>query len=252
MTEPQSIHTVVIVIPARNEQDLLPRCLHVLTAAIADLVQAADPAPPIVKVAIVLDDCTDETDTVARHWPQFFRIHTTQANVGAARRAGVRHLLPNAAHYAPATWIATTDADSTVPRNWLTPHLTFARNNIDLVLGTVHPDAVLSTPARQHWHDRHLLVDGHPHIHGANLGVRADQYLAAGEFEQIKQHEDVHLVSALRELHVTEMRTARIPVLTSGRLADRAPSGFADYLRAHAETLPTSTHAAAGAAHPPG
>ncbi|TFB88265.1 glycosyltransferase family 2 protein [Cryobacterium algoricola] len=98
----------------------------------------------------MLDEYTDKTDTVAQSWHQFSRIHTTHANVGAARRTGVRHLLLTDDQVTPSTCIATTDADSVVPRNWITAHLTFAHNYFDLVLGTVHPDDVLSPPTHDH------------------------------------------------------------------------------------------------------
>ncbi|WP_198413422.1 MULTISPECIES: hypothetical protein [unclassified Cryobacterium] len=75
-------------------------------------------------------------------------------------------------------------------------------------------------------------------MHGANLGVRADRYLAAGEFPGIDADEDIALVAALRRLRVCEIRTARIPVRTSGRLVGRTPGGFAGYLRAQTARLP--------------
>lgn len=237
MTGRGSIDRVVVVVPARNEEELLPRCLAALTLAVGEVSAAgevdgaAGQAPPAIDVVVVLDRCSDGTAEVAADWPAFGTISTNRGAVGVARRAGVRHLLPTSNDFTSATWIATTDADSAVPPNWLTVQLAFARNSVDLVLGTVIPDDALSDGGRVGWDAQHRLVEGHTHVHGANLGVRADRYHQAGEFARLDGHEDVRLVAALRGLGVSEIRTELIPVLTSGRLSGRTPAGFAGYLR---------------------
>ena len=231
MTVQGSIDKIVVVVPARNEEQLLPRCLSALAVAVGEAGPVADHRPPVINVVIVLDRCSDGTAEVTAGWPQFASIRTSGGAVGLARRAGVRHLLPTFDRFTSATWIATTDADSAVPPNWLTVQLAFARNSIDLVLGTVVPDEGLSDGGRERWDAQHRLVEGHTYVHGANLGVRADRYLHAGEFARVDGHEDVRLVSALRGLRVSEIRTELIPVVTSGRLAGRTPEGFAGYLR---------------------
>ena len=231
MTGHSGVDRVIVVVPARNEEELLPRCLSALAVAIGEVGGVAGPVPPVIDVVVVLDRCSDGTAGVVSHWPMFSSISTNGGAVGVARRAGVRHLLPTPDRFTSATWIASTDADSAVPPNWLSVQLGFARNAVDLVLGTVVPDDGLSDGVRERWDAQHRLVEGHTHVHGANLGVRADRYLHAGEFAPVDGQEDVRLVSALRGLRVSEVRTALIPVLTSGRLAGRTPAGFAGYLR---------------------
>lgn len=229
---PVRIDRVVVVIPVRNEAVLLPRCLTALHRA-----AAAVPQGTALGVLLVLDCCTDASAAVAAQWPRLNTLTVTAGSVGAARRAGVRHLLSGAttgdpAHPAAArTWIANTDADSAVPPNWLTAQLTFARNGAELVLGTVYPDDTLPAIGQERWAQGHLLRDGHRHVHGANLGVRADRYLEVGGFASVAAHEDALLVAALRARSVPEVCSAQIAVLTSGRVRGRAPEGFADYLR---------------------
>ena len=180
----------------------------------------------------MLDRCTDDSAAVVAGWPGFSALASEAGSVGSARRAGVAHLLADRVGGSGPThtWVATTDADSMVPRRWLAVQLALAAAGTELVLGTVLPDAELSTVERARWHGRHTLVDGHPHLHGANLGVRADRYLAAGGFDDVDTDEDVLLVRALRDLGVQECSTALIPVLTSGRLTGRVPGGFGGYL----------------------
>ena len=222
------IDQLVVVVPARNEESRLPRCL----AALADAVEAVEEEfgadAPTISVVVVLDRCTDGSAGVVARWPQFRAVECAAGSVGSARRAGVAHLLTGAA--AAHTWVATTDADSAVPRRWLAVQLALAEAGTELVLGTVLPDAELPAHQQARWHGSHTLVDGHPHVHGANLGVRGDRYLAAGGFSDVDSDEDVLLVDALRALGARECRTALIPVLTSGRLEGRVPGGFGGYL----------------------
>lgn len=235
MTRCTPIESVAIIVPARNEEELLPRCLNALTEAIGCLRAAHGTSSPTVSVVIVLDQCTDASAAVVARWPAFDSIVTDAGAVGAARRSGVRHLVGRQGQPATTTWLATTDADSAVPSTWLTTQLAFARNGTELVLGTVWPDAALTDAEQERWASKHSLVEGHPYVHGANLGIRADRYLEAGGFPPVDIDEDVLLVSALRALRVSETRTARIPVLTSGRLNGRAPGGFAGQLRERVE-----------------
>ncbi|HEX3723217.1 MAG TPA: hypothetical protein VHV31_10520, partial [Nitrolancea sp.] len=97
------------------------------------------------------------------------------------------------------------------------------------VLGTVLPDD-LPTSAFNRWLQRHRLTEGHPHVHGANLGIRADTYLAIGGFAPLYVGEDVALAQRAVEAGATIARTATIPVMTSARLRGRVVGGFATYL----------------------
>ncbi|WEO77754.1 glycosyltransferase [Cryobacterium sp. SO2] len=222
------IDSVIVVVPARNEESRLPRCLAALADAVAAVREEFGGDAPAISVLVVLDRCTDGSAEVVARWPQVQALASDAGSVGSARRLGVSRLLAGAVP--EHTWVATTDADSAVPRRWLSVQLALAEAGTELLLGTVLPDAELPAADRTRWHDEHTLVDGHPHVHGANLGVRADRYLAAGGFSDVDSDEDVLLVQALRALGVRECRTALIPVLTSGRLDGRAPGGFGGYL----------------------
>ena len=226
--EAARIDAVLVVVPARNEESRLPRCLAALAEAVAAVREEFGADAPAISVLVVLDRCTDGSADVVAEWPWALTMESDAGSVGTARRLGVDRLLAGAVP--EHTWVATTDADSAVPPRWLAVQLALAEAGTELMLGTVLPDADLPTAERARWHDEHSLVDGHPHVHGANLGVRADRYLAAGGFRDVDSDEDVLLVGELRRLGVHECRTALIPVLTSGRLDGRAPGGFGGYL----------------------
>jgi hypothetical protein len=109
--------------------------------------------------------------------------------------------------------------------------LGFADSDVDLVLGTVLPDD-LPASVLDRWLRHHRLVEGHPHVHGANLGIRADTYLAIGGFARISVGEDSALAQLAEAAEAAIVRTAVLPVLTSARLRGRAAGGFASYLEA--------------------
>ena len=67
-------------------------------------------------------------------------------------------------------------------------------------------------------------------MHGANLGVRADAYLAAGGMPELTVSEDVALVGALRGAARAVVSTGRIPVVTGARRDSRVTGGFAHHL----------------------
>lgn len=216
-----------VVIPAHNEQDLLPACLVAIQHAIR---QVSVP----VSLVVVADACTDKTAELASAQGATV-IESAARNVGAARRAGASQVLRSARRLDPAeVWVATTDADSLVPRHWLTHQLRHARRGWKGVVGTV---TVADWAGHPH-HVRRLYTRGyrawqghHPHVHGANLGFSADAYLAAGGFRPLPTAEDHALVDDLLAAGMPLLRTARLPVVTSARCRARAPRGFAWLLR---------------------
>jgi hypothetical protein len=98
--------------------------------------------------------------------------------VGRARQLGAEHALRTTPD-PDALLIASTDADSVVPNNWLLVLLDRSVD-ADLVLGAVVPNRGLSPSVARAWTANHVLVDGHPHVHAANPAIRADMYRVVG------------------------------------------------------------------------
>ncbi len=215
-----------MVIPAHNEELLLPSALDRLERS---LRHAATVHPGLqVSVAVVLNGCTDGSERVvrARQWAS--PLVTATANVGAARQLGLTWLSETVS----PEWFACTDADSTVPLHWLSHHVDYARTGGDLLLGTVRITSDdLGPVERRAWASRYQHRDGHPHIHGANLGLSRRAWQTTGGFRSLANHEDVDLVARVKEAGLSWQATGRIPVTTSGRLVGRAEEGFARYLR---------------------
>ena len=225
------IEAVVVVVPVHDEAGLLDRCLHSLAAAVA---AAGIPC----EVRIVLDACTDGSAVVAARHP-FPVLHADAHAVGRARAIGVRDALAGLREVsADRVWIANTDADSTVPADWLRAQLDHAAAGADVVVGTVRPDFEDLTPMhRTLWIETHTRGAPNGHTHGANLGLRASVYLEAGGFAAVDEHEDVQLVDACRRIGVTIIASDVAEVVTSGRFVGRTPGGYAGYLREQARRL---------------
>jgi glycosyltransferase involved in cell wall biosynthesis len=221
------IEAVGVVVPAHNEETLLPACLAAL-GRVASVVGVP------VSVLVVADTCTDRTAAVARACGA--RVIAIGArNVGAARAAGMAELLRLTAGVDPsAVWLATTDADTVVPPGWLERQLRYVGQGWDVVLGTV-------TVADWDGHPPHVPAafgalyefgDGpHQHVHGANLGIRASAYLAAGGFRSLPTAEDHALLAAATEVGCSVLQASDIAVETSARRHARAPLGFSHLLR---------------------
>ena len=203
------IHRAVVVIRAHNEAAHLPRSLRATTTAAACL-----PVP--VLTVVVLDACDDGCDRLAGQFgPDVHFVSVDVGNVGAARAAGFAYARSQCGDVEPArTWYATTDAD--------------------MVLGVVRVPAwrhYTAEVARRYLHRYRSKGPGHNHIHGANMGFRADAYWHVGGFRALATGEDVELVERFEAAGLRIHRDASLSVATSDRRDGRAPGGFAHHLR---------------------
>jgi Glycosyl transferase family 2 len=222
---------VGVVIPARDEEASIARCLTSILAAVTE----ADLPPERVHIVVAADRCDDDTAAVARHVlaGSGSVVELDDGGVGAARRAGTAVVFDALAADPATVWLANTDADSVVPPSWVTDHLWVAQTGAAAVAGVVavdtfhgHPPIV---PVRFHeiYSGPH---DDHPHVHGANLGVRGDAYLAVGGWPALTSGEDNGLWDALRAAGWPVISTRTVHVLTSSRTATRAAGGFGQWL----------------------
>lgn len=228
------IDEIAVVLPSQNEACLLPRTLSALEEASRHLERHA----PGVQLSftVVLDCSTDASAHILASHP---RVHVETVNfsrVGAARNAGITAAMSRSRVTPERLWIANTDADSVVPPHWLTEHHDFAIAGVHMLVGTVEPIHDEISPARlAQWHKRHQLGEGHSHVHGANLGLRADVFTALGGFPNLELGEDHGVVAKARRHGCRVITTDACRVGTSARLQGRVQGGFADFL-AHLNT----------------
>jgi glycosyltransferase involved in cell wall biosynthesis len=221
------IRSAGVIVPAHNEQDLLPSCLASLRRAMRAL-----PRTP-VHLVVVADACRDRTVQAARRGGAAV-VTISARSVGAARAAGVREVLRRTAHLDPAeVWLATTDADTIVPARWLCRQARYANQGWDAVAGTVRVAdwSGYGPTTRSLFRERYGEgTSPHSHVHGANLGFRAAAYLMAGGFPDVPTAEDRALVAALTAAGSRVLRTRALTVVTSARREARVPHGFSRYL----------------------
>jgi Glycosyl transferase family 2 len=224
-SEGRAAAAVGIVVPVHDEEDLLP-------AALEGVEEAVDALPPATscRIALVLDDCRDGSADVAHAWASRVGALVTERecrSVGMARRAGCQTVfslwpeLPRS-----SIWMAITDADSVVPRDWLTVQLEAFRSGSDLWAGRVRV-AEESTVVEQ-WKAAYA-AERHP-IHGASMGFGGSLYERIGGFRDLRSGEDrdFHRRAVAAGFHVTY--DLRAVVTTSARRRGRAPGGFAGVL----------------------
>jgi glycosyltransferase involved in cell wall biosynthesis len=222
---------IAVVVPAHDEQELLPYCLAALRAAAAGSAAA-------VEVIVVADDCADGTERVAAAAGAEV-VRVTAGNVGQARAAGMAYALR---HGTAGLWLATTDADSRVPPGWLRWQARHAARGTQVLAGTVEVRdwAPWPEPVRRAYELRYrsvLTATGHRHVHGANLGCAADAYAGLGGFAAVRHDEDRDLVNRAVHAGLRVAHDPAEPVLTSSRRTGRAPAGFAAHLAAVADEV---------------
>lgn len=229
-----------VVVPVHDEEASVGRALEALAAAV-ETVGRAHPSVA-VGVVLVLDGCTDRTADVVEAAQQgdatwadgALHVRTSaHVGVGRARSLGVAHTRTLAPTTLPARhWLAHTDADSRVHRDWLVQQVDAMLAGAHVLVGAVVPDPEdLASDVLERWRTAHPPGATLGHVHGANLGVRADADAALGGFDPVPEHEDVRLVERARTLGLDVRATTELPVVTSGRFAGRTPGGYAEHLR---------------------
>jgi glycosyltransferase involved in cell wall biosynthesis len=220
---------VGVVIPIHNEEELLGRALSAL-----DVALGAVPATIDHRVALVLDSCSDTSQDIARRWAaenSALLVYCEETNVGAARRAGCAALLEwwrlRPRHQ---VWLATTDADSRVPRQWLSAQVAAREAGADLWTGRVavkdwsHGQAGTA----ERW--TALYAREIAPIHGTSMGISAQLYVDIGGFAPLATGEDRDIYSRAISSGAVPHHDSTVDVVTSSRSTARAPLGFAHAL----------------------
>jgi glycosyltransferase involved in cell wall biosynthesis len=225
---------VGVLIPARDEEDLLPRCLESVLAARDALEGIAT-----CDVVVAVDASVDDTYAIAQKTlgDAGVVLRCNAGAVGAARAAAARVALARSQQDTSRIWLANTDADCLVPSTWLTDQLVMAGEGVQAIAGVVDVDSFAehADHVPQRFRATYTLhPDGtHPHVHGANLGVRAAEYLLAGGWSDLCTAEDHDLWGRLAAVGARRVSPSHLQVVTSGRRIGRAPAGFAGALAAH-------------------
>ncbi|WP_318306854.1 glycosyltransferase [Amycolatopsis solani] len=234
------IEAIGVVVPARDEAELVGGCVHALGEALRRL-----PSGVAYAVCVVADRCRDATAATARAafggLPGVVVTATSARTIGEVRDLGIARVRERLRAPAAGTLLLSTDADTRVTPGWARAHLARARQGYHAIAGTAELAAPFSTSARALRQYEHILDDartatGHGSVYGANLGVRADAFDAAGGFGPRATGEDHDLWRRLGQAGFRRCFEPSAPVVTSARLHGRAPDGLATLLRRLART----------------
>ncbi|MDR9853541.1 glycosyltransferase [Paenibacillus sp. VCA1] len=174
-----------VIIPARNEEKYIGRCLD-------SLVAAAKAYPGQVEVIVMINRCTDRTADIAESYGAI-TLPIDNKNLSQIRNAGI--------HAARGEIIVTIDADSWVTDNMLTEidrmlqtgkyigggvRSAFERNSLGIAMSAL----VLIVP---------LLFKYGPLTVGLFWGYKKDFEAVGGFNEQMLMAEDIEFASRLNK-----------------------------------------------------
>ena len=246
LADPEPSLRACVVVPARNEEDLVGRCIEALAGQ--QRVSSEE-----YEVILVLDGCTDETEIrareVARRSPDL-RLHFLGGpgeGAGHARRVGMEAACDRLLGLGRETGlIASTDADTVVDPDWLAAQFECLEQGARAIGGRIelsNDDGLHNSVAG--WRDergnrRHvdLLSESshndkcpifleHWQFSGASLSLTAEVYREIGGLEPYAALEDEHLERILCQRSIPIERPLSVKVTTSARLVGRAERGLA-------------------------
>jgi hypothetical protein len=249
-----------IVMPARNEAAHLNAALDALADSV-DLRGRLLPANSF-EILLLLNNCTDDSLHVAVRWQlahPAVALHVIEralpahiAHVGTARR-----LLMDTAWLRlrgrAGTVILSTDADTSVTRDWIAQNLLAVRQGAHAVGGAIHfaegeleslPQGARDAFRRdaryqslmaelEHWLDPQAGDPWPRHLQhfGASLACTPEMYARSGGMPAIDSLEDVAFVDALRRIDARLRHAPPVVVYSSARMDGRAGMGLSNQLR---------------------
>ena len=245
LVPPDSRLRCCVVVPARDEEELIGACLDALAAQ-------RGVAAPEYEVLVVLDGCRDRTGArVAEAGRRHPRLRLAVLDgpgrgSGPARRTGMDAACARLlALGREEGLVACTDADSTVAPDWVAAQLAAVERGARAIGGRIElaaadserlGQAVMEDRRRRQARRRELLLADpgppgstaeHWQFSGASLAVTADVYRAVGGIAPHSALEDEAFERTLISRGIPIHRSLAVRVTTSGRLDGRAERGLA-------------------------
>ena len=260
-----------VIVPVRNEEELLPSALQSL--AEQRTLDGGRLSPERYEVILLINNTTDRSRHIAesfQHLYPEFRLHVAERHLGKSKAhiGYVRRILMDEAcrrletvgHASAA--ILSTDGDTRVAPNWIAQNQEELARGAQAVGGRIvipgceQGDLAPATQALYRldhvyrrlvsWmEDRfdsatHDPWPRHHHHFGASLAITPYAYKLAGRLPPRRQLEDCAFYDALIRHDIRVRHSNQVRVFTSARLKGRTRAGLANQLREWAANEKTS------------
>ncbi len=257
---------VCVIVPVRNEAELLEGCLTALANQVDLQGQPLDLRR--YEVILLANNCSDDSVAIAQHFAlehPDFRLHIIERTLppDEAYIGRVRQILMDEAYYRLAELglaglgskhgaIASTDGDTQVAPTWIAATLLEITRGVDAVGGRIVADPISCAALDPQVKMRYLLgdcyhqlmveleayLDANPHDrwprhaqhYGASLAVTAQMYRQCGGMPAVRAPEDVAFYRALLRVGARFRHSPLVEVTTSARQTERTAGGFAAQL----------------------
>lgn len=240
LAPPEPRLRAAVVVPARDEEGRIGACLDALAAQ-------AGIEPERYEVVVVLDACVDATAAAVaaagERWPRL-RLRTIEGpgrGAGFARAAGMDVACARLESVgAGGGLLASTDADTRVPPDWLARQLEALAAGAEAVggeilldpaeAGALPPAVIARRQAELVERTRAAAARGpaeHAHFSGASLGLTPGAYRRVGGMARLEALEDQELEDRLAAAGVAIHRPRTVRVTTAARTDGRAERGLA-------------------------
>ncbi len=270
---------VSVIVPAKDESQMLPATLTALTNQ-TDL--NGKPLNPLTYEIIVLaNNCIDNSAAIARQFAQQHPdlvLHVAEVTLPLDRAyiGYVRKMLMDEAYLRLMSVgrsrgiIASTDGDTQVSATWIAAISHEIHSGVDAVGGRIltdrHSRHALDPQAKSHFlqevgyrslvaqiefhldPDLHDPLPRHYQHYGASLAVTAEMYAKAGGLPPVRTPEDEAFYQALLKVDARFRHSPLVQVTTSARVSGRSPVGLAAQLRKWTELPDDETFNVAPAA----
>ncbi len=257
---------ICVIVPVRNESQLLEKCL--LSLANQSDFQGQPIDSSRYEIILLANNCTDDSVAIAQRFSDqhpSLNLHIIEQLLppSEAYIGRVRQILMDEAYHrlgglglaglgAKRGVIASTDSDSVVSPNWIAATLLEISWGADAVGGRITADPTSTKALDPKVRMRYLLGDryhqliaelesyldpnpndcwpSHAQHYGASLAVTAQMYYQSGGMPNVRTPEDVAFYRALLRVGARFRHSPLVQVTTSARQTVRTVGGFAAQL----------------------
>ncbi len=260
-TPPLQHCEVCVIVPVRNEAEILTATLNALANQVDLKGQQLDPRR--YEIILLANNCTDNSAAIAHSFAQQHPdlvLHIVEKTLPPqeAYIGRVRQLLMDEAYYRLKSLgrqrgiIASTDGDSQVSPTWIAANLYEIACGADAVGGRIITNAIGRAALDPHTKACFLREVGYRYLvtelesyldpdpydkfprhyqhYGASLAVTRQMYKLAGGLPAVRTPEDVAFYNALVRVNARFRHSPLVRVVTSARQTGRTNVGLANQL----------------------